>query len=82
LAVENVKASLEEMHKKGVWQREREEMQREVKRLREEAVAAVNGRASWVEMRKRREEETAVWQHEREEMLRQVKRLREEVMAA
>jgi hypothetical protein len=52
LAAENFKASLEEIRKrseedKAVWQREREEMQREVNRLREEVVAAENGKASF-----------------------------------
>jgi hypothetical protein len=74
LASENVETSLEEFHKrseedKTVWQREREEMQREVNRLREEVVATGNGKASLVEMcKKREEEEKALSQRERDEI--------------
>ena len=56
LASENVKASLEKIRKKSqedkaVWQREREEMQRQVKRLQEEVLAAANAKASLEEIR-------------------------------
>ncbi len=73
LAAENVKASLEKIRErskedKAVWQREREEMQREVNRMREEVVTTVNDKESSVEMCKKREEEKAVWQRERDDI--------------
>ena len=66
LAAENAKASLEEIRKrsekdKAVWQREKEEMQRQLNRLQEEALAAANNKASLEEMRKRLEVDKAVW---------------------
>jgi predicted nuclease with TOPRIM domain len=56
LASENAKASLEEIRKrsekdKAAWQREREEMQQQVNRLREELLAAANANASLEEIR-------------------------------
>jgi hypothetical protein len=56
LALDNAKASLEEIRKrseedKAVWQREREEMQQQVNRLREEVLAAANANASLEEIR-------------------------------
>jgi small ubiquitin-related modifier len=52
LAAENAKASLEEIRKrsekdKAVWQREKEEMQRQLNRLQEEVLAAANNKAVW-----------------------------------
>jgi hypothetical protein len=56
LAAPNAKASLEEIRKrseggKAVWQREREEMQQQVKRLQEEVLAAANANALLEEIR-------------------------------
>jgi hypothetical protein len=81
LAAENAEASLEEIRKrsaadKSVWQREREEMQRQANRLKEEVMAAENAKAenakALEEMRQGREEDKAAWVREREEMQRQV----------
>ena len=87
LAAENAKASLEEIRKrsekdKAVWQREKEEMQRQVNRLEQEVLAEANDKASLEKICKRRDEDKAVWQHEKEEAQRQVKRLQQEVLAA
>ncbi len=46
---------------KAVWQREEQEMQRQVNRLQDELLAAANAKASLEEMRKRREEDQNVW---------------------
>jgi carbonic anhydrase len=56
LALKNVKASLEELRKrseeeKAVWQRERQDMKRQVNRLQEEVLAAANANASLEEIR-------------------------------
>ena len=56
---------------KAVWQREEQEMQRQVNRLQGELLAAANAKASLEEMRKRREEDQTLWQRERKEMQRQ-----------
>ena len=87
LASENAKASLEEIRKrseeeKAVWQREKKEMKRQVKRLQEEVLAAANAKASLEEIRKRSEEDKVVCQRDREHMHQQVNRLQEEVLAA
>ena len=55
LASENARASLEEIRKrseeeKAVWQREREVMQQQANRLREEVLAAANANASLEEI--------------------------------
>jgi hypothetical protein len=67
---------------KEIWQREKEEMQRQVNRLRAEVLAAENDKASLEEMNYRSEEYKGVWQSEREEMKQQVNRLREGVLTA
>jgi carbonic anhydrase len=55
-ALKNAKASLEEIRKrseedKAVWQRERDDMKRQVNRLQEEVLAAANAKASLEEIR-------------------------------
>jgi hypothetical protein len=87
LASKQAKASLDEIRKrseedKAVWQREREELQRQANRLQEEVLAAANAKASLDEIRRRSEEDKKVWQREREEMQQQGNRLQEEVLAA
>ena len=67
---------------KEIWQREKEEMLRQVNRLRAEVLAAENDKASLEEMNYRSEEYKGVWQSEREEMEQQVNRLREGVLTA
>ncbi len=66
LASEHSNALLEDIHKrsgedKSVWQCEREEMQWQAKRLREEVLAAAKVKTSLEEIRKRNEEDKTVW---------------------
>jgi hypothetical protein len=67
---------------KTVWQREREEIQGQVNRLRVEVLAAENDNATLGDICKEHEEDKAALQREREEMQRQLNRLRDEVLAA
>ncbi len=98
LASENAKASLEEIRKrseedKAVWQRDREEMQKQVNMLQgrcwhQNLLTAANAHASLEEICKESEEDKAVrgwcnfWLPEKKEMQQQVNRLQAEVLAA
>ena len=87
LASKNAKASLEEIRnkceeEKAVWQREKEEMQRQLNRLQEELLATANAKASLEEICQTALSSSLLLQREMEEMQHQVNRLREEVLAA